>query len=319
MDFIERDTSIFYKNHYETILKLPADKQLLIFKAVFNYAFYGKLTEFNEEDFACGIIFDLIKPQIDANNRKYQNGKLGGRPKNNQNETKTKPKNNQNETKTKPKNNQTITKIKPKNNQTKTKIKPKNNQDLKEKERTKEKENNNIYNNISSISCIKEKKEKELEKEKKEKQLDVVELCEQREREEKEKLGVVENIQKKDLLNPDRTKITTSDDNSVVLKDIKDWWNNFGEVVAGLDPIIHIMGLRKDELLARIMDCGGVDNFKKQVENGLMQLVNDDNEFFFGKNQRKWKINIDWIIKEKNFARFVEGTLPKDISPHKMY
>ena len=284
MDFIERETSIFYKNHYETIKKLPHDKQILVFWAVFDYAFYGKITEFNEEDFACSIIFDLIKPQIDANNRKYQNGKLGGRPKNNQNETKVKPKNNQKITKTKPNDNVN------------------DNVNV----------NNNINNNITSCS-IKEKKEKE----KKERQLDIAELCEQRERE--EKLGIVENIQKKDLLNPDRTKITTSDDNSVVLKDIKDWWNNFGEVVAGLDPIIHIMGLRKDELLARIMDCGGVDNFKKQVEQGLMQLVNDDNEFFFGKNQRNWKINIDWIIKEKNFARFVEGTLPKDISPHKMY
>ena len=74
MDFIERETSIFYKNHYETILRLPPEKQLIIFKAVFDYAFYGKITEFKEEDFACGIIFDLIKPQIDANNRKYQNG-----------------------------------------------------------------------------------------------------------------------------------------------------------------------------------------------------------------------------------------------------
>ena len=281
MDFIERETSIFYKNHYETILKLPAEKQLLIFKAVFDYAFYGKITEFNDKDFACGIIFDLIKPQIDANNRKYLNGKLGGRPKNNQTETKTKPKTNQTETKTKPNDNDNVN----------------------------DNVNVNINNNnISSIGCIQEKKEEE----KKERQFDIVELCE-------EKLGVVENIQKKDLLNSDRTKITTSDNNSVVLKDIKDWWNNFGEVVAGLDPIIHIMGLRKDELLARIMDCGGVDNFKKQVEQGLMQLVNDNNEFFFGKNQRHWKINIDWIIKEKNFARFVEGTLPKDISHRKMY
>lgn len=299
MDFIERDTSIFYKNHYETILKLPTEKQLLIFKAVFDYAFYGTITEFNDKDFACGIIFDLIKPQIDANNRKYLNGKLGGRPKNNQTETKTKPKNNQTETKIKPNQNQKI-----------TKIKPKNNQDLKEKERTKEKENNN---NIYITTAEKEK----INKKEKEEQLDIVELCEEKEQE--EKLGVIENIQKKDLLNSDRTKITTSDNNSVVLKDIKDWWNNFGEVVAGLDPIIHIMGLRKDELLARIMDCGGVDNFKKQVEQGLMQLVNDNNEFFFGKNQRHWKINIDWIIKEKNFARFVEGTLPKDISHRKMY
>lgn len=269
MDFIERETTIFYKNHYETIKKLPHDKQILVFWTVFDYAFYGEIMKFKEEDFACSIIFDLIKPQIDANNRKYQNGKLGGRPKNNQNETK----------------------IKPKNNQTKTKTKPNNNDNVNDNE------NNNINNNTSSC-CIKEKKEEE----KKESQIDLVEY-----------------IQKKDLLNPDRTKITTSDDNSVILNDIKNWWNNFGEVVAGLDPIIHIMGLRKDELLARIMDCGGVDNFKKQVEQGLMQLVNDGNEFFFGKNQRKWKINIDWIIKEKNFARFVEGTLPKDISPHKMY
>lgn len=111
MDFIGRDTSIFYKNHYETILKLPAEKQLLVFKAVFDYAFYGKITEFNNEDFACGIIFDLIKPQIDANNKKYLDGKLGGRPKNNQTETKLKPKQNQK-----------ITKLKPKQNQNKTKI-----------------------------------------------------------------------------------------------------------------------------------------------------------------------------------------------------
>ena len=286
MDFIERDTTIFYKNHYETIKRLPAEKQILILTAIFDYAFYGKETEFSEENYICSVIYSLVKPQIDANNRKYQNGKLGGRPKNNQNETKIKPKINQ-----------TITKTKPNVN-----------------DNDNVNENNNINNNTSSC-CIKEKKEEE----KKETQFDIVDYCEQKEREEKQKSGVVENIQKKDLLNPDRTKITTSDDNSIILKDIKDWWNNFGEVVAGLDPIIHIMGLRKDELLARIMDCGGVDNFKKQVEQGLMQLVNDDNEFFFGKNQRNWKINIDWIIKEKNFARFVEGTLPKDISPHKMY
>lgn len=277
MDFIERETSIFYKNHYETILRLPPEKQLIIFKAVFDYAFYGKITEFKEEDFACGIIFDLIKPQIDANNRKYQNGKLGGRPKNNQNETK----------------------MKPKINQTKTKTKPNENVNVNVNE------NNNINNNISDSSIEEKEKEKEV-------QLDIVDYCEQKEQEEKQKFGVVENITKKDLMNSDRTKITTSDSNSVILKDVKNWWNNFGEVVAGLDPIIHIMGLRKDELLARIMDCGGVDNFKKQVENGIMKLVNEDNEFFFGKNQRKWKINIDWIIKENNFARLVEGTLPKE-------
>ena len=136
----------------------------------------------------------MIKPQIDANNRKYQNGKLGGRPKNNQNETKIKPKINQ-----------TITKTKPNVN-----------------DNDNVNENNNINNNTSSC-CIKEKKEEE----KKETQFDIVDYCEQ-------KSGVVENIQKKDLLNPDRTKITTSDDNSIILKDIKDWWNNSAKLLQGL-------------------------------------------------------------------------------------
>ena len=51
-------------------------------------------------------IFKLIRPQVDANNKKYENGKKGGRPANsaddkNQDETKPKPNDNQSETKPK--------------------------------------------------------------------------------------------------------------------------------------------------------------------------------------------------------------------------
>ena len=47
-------------------------------------------------------LFNALKPQIDANNRKFENGKKGGRPKGNQSITKPKPNNNQSITNPKP-------------------------------------------------------------------------------------------------------------------------------------------------------------------------------------------------------------------------
>jgi hypothetical protein len=61
-------------------------------------------------------MFLLIKPQIDANNKKYESGCVGGRPlkaKENQSITKQKPKGNHSETKPKPKDKQRETKAYP--------------------------------------------------------------------------------------------------------------------------------------------------------------------------------------------------------------
>lgn len=94
---MKRESFIFYESFYSAISTLPEDEQLLLFKAVIERALFG--TETALKGCAKGM-YDLIIPQIVANERRYINGCKGGRP-----QTKTKPKHNQNETKAKPNDN----------------------------------------------------------------------------------------------------------------------------------------------------------------------------------------------------------------------
>ena len=87
----ERNSFIFYRSFYEAINDLPKENQLEIYKAICELSLNFKDIELS------GIsktIFKLIRPQLDANNTKYFNGKKGGPPKGNQNATKKQPKNN---------------------------------------------------------------------------------------------------------------------------------------------------------------------------------------------------------------------------------
>jgi hypothetical protein len=101
-----RESFVFYRSFYDAIKDLPRDVQGEIYTAIMEYSLYGKETE-NLKPIARSV-FTLMKPQIDVNNKRFENGKRGGRPKSedkpkgNQNETKEKSKNNQNETKDEP-------------------------------------------------------------------------------------------------------------------------------------------------------------------------------------------------------------------------
>ena len=96
-----RDSMVFYRSFYEAIENLPNKNKLNVLTALFEYALNGFEMELSGVD---KTVFLLVKPQIDANNKRYENGKKGGR---------NKAKNNQKETKPKPSNNQDITKAKP--------------------------------------------------------------------------------------------------------------------------------------------------------------------------------------------------------------
>lgn len=96
---MERDSFVFYRSFYEAIKCLDDSEAIECFKAIADYALDGIEPEIEG---AARAIFITVKPQIDANYRKYLNGCKGGKPKANQDITKTKPKDNQSETKVKP-------------------------------------------------------------------------------------------------------------------------------------------------------------------------------------------------------------------------
>ena len=97
-----RESFIFYKSFYDSIKELDPKDQVRIYDAIFKYQFENKKIELESIP---KIIFTLILPQLEANNKRYENGKKGGAPKGNKNASKT--------TKKQPKNNQKTTKKQP--------------------------------------------------------------------------------------------------------------------------------------------------------------------------------------------------------------
>ena len=73
-----RDSVIFYKSFYEAIECLPENERLNAYKAIMEYALNEQEIDLNG---TAKAIFMLAKPQIDANNRRFENGIKGGRPK----------------------------------------------------------------------------------------------------------------------------------------------------------------------------------------------------------------------------------------------
>lgn len=73
----KRDSFIFYRSFYEAIHELKDDIKLEVFTAITEYALYGKVPE-DLKPVAKGM-FTLIKPNLDVNTARYENGKKGGR------------------------------------------------------------------------------------------------------------------------------------------------------------------------------------------------------------------------------------------------
>ena len=85
-----KDGFVFYASWWEAIKNLQREMQGDVLTAIIEYGLYGETTE-SPKPIASAMLA-MVKPQIDANNQRYENGKKGGRPKANNNQTETKPK-----------------------------------------------------------------------------------------------------------------------------------------------------------------------------------------------------------------------------------
>ncbi len=84
---MQRDSFVFYKSYAEALHELTDKQRLSVYDALVKFAIYG------EESKLSGLskaIFVLMRPQIEANNKKYENGmkgaeagSKGGRPRKN--------------------------------------------------------------------------------------------------------------------------------------------------------------------------------------------------------------------------------------------
>lgn len=97
-----RDSAIIYRSFYEAIKTLPKESQADIWGAICEFALNENEVELTGISSA---IFTLIKPQLEANLKRFKNGK---QPKNKQTISKTEAKPKQEEIKTEANNNNNV-------------------------------------------------------------------------------------------------------------------------------------------------------------------------------------------------------------------
>ena len=123
-----RDSFVFYRSFFHAIKNLPAEEFKACVVGIAEYALDEILPTTNGIE---RTVFELVKPQIDANNKRYENGTKGGRPK-----TESKPSGNQEKPKVnqnKSSSNQVATKCEPNVNDNVNDNKKKDSKESKEK------------------------------------------------------------------------------------------------------------------------------------------------------------------------------------------
>ena len=126
---MKRDSFLFYRSFMEALEDLNDKQYAKVMRAITKFALDGEEIALSGVE---KVIFTLTKPQIIANNKRYENGCRGGR-----NSTKEEAKQVQDDTELQPNENQTVTKTKPNCNQNETNLTPNENDNVNVKDNNK--------------------------------------------------------------------------------------------------------------------------------------------------------------------------------------
>ena len=74
---VNRQSFVFYDSFYKAMSYLDDKEKIQYIDAICNYSLFDITIDM---DLKIEAMFSLIKPQIDANIKKRENGKKGGRP-----------------------------------------------------------------------------------------------------------------------------------------------------------------------------------------------------------------------------------------------
>lgn len=74
------ESFVFYRSFAEALNELPAEQYKEVMVALSSYALDGALPDTDCMSQIARMVFTLVKPQIDANTKRRENGSRGGRP-----------------------------------------------------------------------------------------------------------------------------------------------------------------------------------------------------------------------------------------------
>ena len=121
---------VFYESFRAASRNLDDATRLALYEAIMDYSLYGE--EPDEGNLVAAAMFKLVRPVLDTNAKRRENGRNGGRPAStdNQEASKPEPDNKEAESETEAKGNPVETEDKPVENQSETNPEPYHNQEL---------------------------------------------------------------------------------------------------------------------------------------------------------------------------------------------